>query len=33
MKQFFGKWKKDKATGELVWKWKRRKVKRMKGKK
>lgn len=33
MKQFFGKWKKDKATGQLVWKWKKRKVKRLKEKK
>ena len=31
MKQFFGKWKKDKRTGELVWKWKKRKVKPIKG--
>lgn len=31
MKQFFGKWKKDKRTGELVWKWKKRKVKPPKG--
>ena len=31
MKQFFGKWKKDKRTGELVWKWKKRKVKSIKG--
>lgn len=32
MKQFYGKWKRNKA-GELVWKWKRRKVKRVKGEK
>lgn len=30
MKQFFGKWKRDKRTGELVWKWKKRKVKGVK---
>lgn len=31
MKSFIGKWKKDKNTGQLIWKWKKRKVKKMKG--
>lgn len=30
MKAFIGKWKKDKQTGQLVWRWKRRKVKKRK---
>jgi hypothetical protein len=30
VKQFTGKWKKDKITGSLIWKWKRRKIKKTK---
>jgi len=26
MKSLIGKWKKDKNTGQLVWRWKKRKV-------
>jgi hypothetical protein len=29
MKAFYGRWKTDKKTGVLVWKWKRRKVKKV----
>jgi hypothetical protein len=28
MKQFYGRWKRDKKTGGMFWKWKRRKVKK-----
>lgn len=27
MKTFYGRWKRDKKSGLLVWKWKRRKTK------
>ena len=30
MKQFYGLWKQDKTTGVLLWKWKRRKIKKAK---
>ena len=33
MKEFYGRWKKDKATGTLVWRWKRRKVRKAGSKK
>jgi hypothetical protein len=28
VKQFLGRWKKDKITGQLIWKWKNRKAKK-----